>query len=130
MPVIASFFDTDSAATNALDELLNKSEYKDTQTQVISSRSNLADQSMSAFVPGPQAQSPVGLPTNDISPVPVTGNMAPTSLFNDLPSEERGFFEQALKKGGVLALAKVDDDHAGEVRRTFSMHGGRTYEKK
>lgn len=48
------------------------------------------------------------------------------SEYDDIGAEERAWFTQALRGGGTVVFAKVDDDRAAELERFFASYGGRT----
>ena len=126
MAVVAGFFDTDDAATRALDDLMRRPGSEDVHTQVISTRSNFGNDSVLAVAGLPETNT---TPNAVIAPIPLTG-FSNNPLFTALDDDEQEFFHQALKRGGVLALAKVDDAKDDAVRQIFKSHGARVYEQK
>ncbi len=121
MAVVAGFFDSEDAATRAMDALLQSPGFKDVDTQVISSLSDTTNQRFPIAFPfftGGAGGAAGGA-------IPATG----ASFFDQLDDDEAAFFNQALSKGGVLALVNVDDDKADQVQTILMRNGARTYEE-
>jgi hypothetical protein len=130
MAVIAGLFDSEADATRAMDRLLRE-DIHDLDTHVI-------DGGTRGSTGAPNVNIPIipntsgGLSQGGIAP---TGaGAAPVGSFghwlDDMDDVERHFYEDALKEGSTLALAKVPDDAANQVRLIFQTFGARVYDKK
>lgn len=125
MAVVAGLFDSEDAATRALDALLQSPGYEDVETQVLSNFGNTSGNAGGEGVVFPfQTQTTAGYNSSMPGFVPITGN----SMFNELDSEEADFFNRAISKnGGVLAMIKVDNDKVKQVGRLLSDYGAVTH---
>lgn len=127
--IVAGYFDSEDTATRAMDELLNTPEFQNSESEVISTiasgTGNAGD--VGGFVPF-APNTPGGQGNAVIGGVPVTGGGG-RRLLNELGDDEAGYFQAALKNGGVLALVKVEDHLAMRVGRIFNQFGARTYQE-
>ncbi len=122
--VVAGLFDSEVDATKAMDRLLREN-IKDSDTRVIDGSSAARAAQTGANIPiipntsgGPQ-QSGVG---------PAAAGAYFGDWLNDMDRVERHFYEDAVREGSTLALARVPDDQADQVRQLFRTFGARTYE--
>ncbi len=132
MAVVAGLFDSEADATKAMDRLLRE-DIKGLDTHVIDG--------------GARRDASNGMPNVSIPIIPNTsggisqGGIAPGGgpaaaagslgdWLNDMDDVERHFYEDAVKEGSTLALARVPDDKEGQVRLIFQTFGARVYDKK
>jgi hypothetical protein len=125
--VVAGLFDDQVQATQAMDILL-RSHIKDLDTHVIEGQGRYSSQQE-----GPEIVAPF---------VPNTGNNMGTTgaayvpgnrlgdWLNDLDKVERTFYEDGMREGSTLVLARVhDEEDANRVRQLLREHQARTYIK-
>lgn len=116
MATVASLFGSQAEATEALDELA-ETEFADVETRVFEEV-------------GPNPTEP------DVGAIPhlgsgrLSGALDPGvgEWFSDLDDKEAEFFTQRVRSGGVLVMAKVEDERAGALETFLREHGGRTTE--
>lgn len=125
MAVVAALFDSDSDATMAMDKLMHM-HLHDVDTRLFGQREDNTNASPTTVLP---------LVPNTGAQVGQTGGFLPFAgridWLDELDDEaERGFYYEALKEGGILALAKVDDADAPQVRQLFRQSNARTYQEK
>lgn len=128
--IVAGYFDTEDAATRAMDMVLNSPEFRNAESEVISTvargTGNAGDVGVMPVVPNPATS---GQSNTVIGAVPVTGTGG-RRLLSELGDDEANYFQSALKNGGVLALLKVDEHQAMKARQIFNQNGARTYQEK
>jgi hypothetical protein len=133
MAVVVGLFDSEADATKAMDRLLRE-DIQGLDTHVIDG--------------GARGDASTGTPNVTVPLIPNTsggvaqGGVVPGSggaaaggaLFgnwlDDMDDVERHFYQDAVKDGSTLALAKVPDESKGQVRLIFQTFGARVYEKK
>ncbi len=125
--VVAGLFDSEAEATKAMDRLLRE-HIDDLDTRVIDgSASNAANS---------QGEGGVVPLIPNTSGGPQQGGAAPGmagayfgSWLHDMNDVEQHFYQDAVREGSTLALARVSDKDANRVRQMFRSFGARTYEK-
>lgn len=131
MAIVVGYFDTEDAATMAMDRLMNTPGFEKVETRVYShgSSGNEGGTPIAGAFPTNVGGTVVG--NNSMSPIPLTG-WTESDWMGDLDSEERRYFSDAMSSGrGVLAMARVDrEEDIGQVRRLFSQLGARTFADK
>lgn len=126
MAVVAGLFDSEADATAAMDKLM-RMHLHDLDTRVFGQEERAKRDDSNVVLPlvPNTGNGPMGMPGGA---VPFEGN---TGMLNDIrDEEERGFYLEGMKEGATLAVAKVDDHDADQVRQLFRQEGARTYEKK
>lgn len=131
MAIVAGLFDSQVDATEAMDRLL-RMDIEDLDTHVIEP-GQFSDSSEARVVTPivPNTGNPGTGGPGTAMPFMVTpgGPGGAFDWLNDLDEVERVFYQEGLREGATLALAKVDDDHAEHVRQLFREEGARTYIK-
>ncbi len=123
--VVAALFDSEADAGRAMDRL-NRENMKDLDTRVINGSDRSGTQRLSEAVPfipmtsgGPSQQGGVG-------PAVVGDSFG--GWWNDMDEVERNFYEDAMREGSTLALAKVgNEEDARRVQLIFKTFGARTH---
>lgn len=114
MATVASLFGSQAEATEALDALAD-TEFADVDTRVFEEV-------------GPNPAEP------DVGAIPhlassrLSGALDPGvgEWFADLDDETAEFFTQQVRSGGVLLMARVEDERADALESFLQEHGGRT----
>ncbi len=125
--VVAGLFDDQVQATQAMDILL-RSHIKDLDTHVIEGQGRYAsqqeDQNIAApFIPNTGNY----IETGGVAYVP--GNRL-SDWLNDMDDVERTFYEDGMREGSTLVLARVhNEEDANRVRQLLRDHQARTYVK-
>jgi hypothetical protein len=124
--VIAGLFDDQTQATQAMDILL-RSNIKDLDTHVIEGQGRYASQQdapniVAPFVPNTGNN----MGTGGAAYVP--GNQLGGWL-NDMNDVERDFYEEGMREGSTLVLARVPEEEVNRVRQLLRDHQARTYVK-
>jgi hypothetical protein len=124
--VVAGIFDDQTQATEAMDILL-RSQIKDLDTHVIEGQGRYASQQdlpniVAPFVPN------TGNNMGNGNAAYVPGNQLGGWL-NDMADVERDFYEEGMREGSTLVLARVHEDDAEKVRQLLRDHQARTYVK-
>jgi len=131
MAIVAGLFDTQSDATEAMDRLLRMN-IDDLDTHVIEP-GQFSDTSETGMITptAPYAGGPGAGSSGPAGPmfIPVSGMGGSIDWLDNLDEVERVFYQEGLREGATLALAKVDDEHAEQVRQLFRAKGARTYVK-
>lgn len=117
MATVASLFGSQAEVTEALDALA-ETEFADVETRVFEEV-------------GPNPTEP------DVAAVPYlsSGRLSGaldaglTEWFDDLGDKEAEFLTQRVRSGGVLVMAKVEDERAGALETFLREFGGRTAEE-
>ena len=127
--VVAGLFDSEADATQAMDRLLREN-IEDLDTRVINGGARPNTDSPGVVVPIiPNTSGGIAQPGG----LAGMAGVVPGGLFgdwlNDLDNVEQGFYQEALREGSTLALARVDEAHADKVRQLFSMFNARTYKR-
>jgi hypothetical protein len=124
--VVAGLFDSEVDATKAMDRLLRE-DIHDMDTHVIDGGSTANASEPGVVVPlipntsgGPQ-QGGVG---------PAASGAYLGNWLNNMDEVEKRFYQDAVREGSTLALARVPEEHADHVRTIFNTFGGRTYKKE
>ncbi len=129
MAIIAGLFDSEADASKALDRL-SREDLPGVDTRVIngSARTNASNPNITVpIIPntsGGLAETGLGTEAPAVGGIPAFGDW-----LNDMNDVERKFYQDALREGSTLALAKVDEKDAGKVRLIFQTFGARTYKK-
>jgi hypothetical protein len=128
MAVVAGLFDSEADADKAMDRLLREN-IKGLDTRVIngSSKTDTSERGdiRIPFIPntsGGPTQTGVGPGMTAVGPIP-------GDWLGDMDKVEEQFYRDALREGSTLALAKVPDEQANQVRLIFRTFGARTYQK-
>ena len=129
MVVVAGLFDSQSSATEAMDRLLRQ-DIKDLDTHVIEP-GGTSDAGSNVSVPVvPNTGGVIG------ADMRMPGGYAPTggaawgaalTWLDDYDENERVFYQEGLREGATLALARVHDEDVEHVRQLFREAGARTY---
>lgn len=128
--VVAGLFDSEADATKAMDRLLRE-HIDDMDTRVIDGgASNAANsQGEGGVIPLiPNTSAGGGPQQSGIGPAAAGAYFG--SWLNDMNDVEKHFYQDAVKDGSTLALAKVPDQYANRVRQMFRSFGARTYDKE
>jgi len=122
--VVAGLFDSEADATQAMDRLLRE-KIEDLDTRVIngSSRTPTGDTGVAI----PIIPNTSGGPSQQSGMVPGAPGVFFGNWLNDMDDVEQGFYQEAVREGSTLALAKVRDEDADRVRQLFRMFNARTY---
>ncbi len=128
MAVVAGLFDSEADAGKAL-ERLQREGIKDLDTRVINGSARTGDTPGVAIpiIPntsGGTSQAGMGAQAPAVGAAPLFGDW-----MNDVDEVERNFYQDAVREGSSLVMAKVHDEDAGRVSLIFSTFGGRTYKK-
>ncbi len=130
MAIVAGLFDSEVDAGKAIDRL-SRENLPDVDTRVINGSARTGASNPNIAVPiipntsGGPSQTGLGAEAPAVG-----GKAAFGDWMNDMDDVERKFYEDALREGSTLTLAKVGDQDAGKVRLIFQTFGGRTYEKR
>ena len=131
MAVVAALFDSMSAATEAMDDLMTR-HIKDLDTRVVGGKNDNTNDAPSVVVPViPNTGGNFGAPGAGFPIVGAGFTGGQIDMLDDVSDEvERAFYHEGLKEGATLVLANVNDDDADQVRRLLAQHGARTHQKK
>lgn len=127
MAFVAGLFDSDADANAAMDRLLHQ-HIKGLETRVIEPSTGMnasGTENIVPIVPNTGA----GVSQAGFTPLPTGGAAANMGWLNDLEDVERVFYDEGLKEGATLAMAKVRDEDVEHVRQIFRDAGARTYRK-
>lgn len=128
MVVVAGLFDSQSNATEAMDRLLRMN-IEDLDTHVIEHGGMGAEAGTGIpLVPNPGAAfgSDMRAP-GGYGPTGGAAWGAALGWLDDYDEVERAFYQEGYREGATLALAKVHDEDADQVRQLFREAGARTY---
>lgn len=122
MAYVAGLFDSEADATAAMDHLM-RMDLHDLETRVMGPRERKTSSDTDAVVP---------IVPNTGGAYAQPSGMAPAGrdeFLDALDEVERAFYYEGLKEGASLAVAKVDDADAEQVRQVMRIHMARTYTK-
>lgn len=118
---VVSLFDSQAAASQAT-EALSQANFGDVDVEVIDTySSDTADTEQYDYVP--TVDLTVG---SAAAPASAAVSLADPARGLGLSDDEVRFFSRGVERGGVLVVAKVDDEQAPAVRRVLQENGGRT----
>ncbi len=129
MAVVAGLFDSEVDATKAMDRLLRENIH-DLDTQVIdgSAKTNTGTPNVTIpIIPNTSGgPSQGGVASGGAGPA-IVGTFG--HWLDRMDDVERKFYEDAVREGSTLALAKVHDEDEGKVRLIFQTFGARVYDR-
>ncbi len=129
MAIVAGLFDSEADASKAIDRL-SREGLDDLDTRVVNGSARTGNAEPGVVMPiipntsGGPSQAGMGPEGVGVNAAPVLGDW-----MNNMDEVERNFYQDALREGSTLVLAKVHDEDAGRVGLIFSTFGGRTYKK-
>ena len=128
MAIVAGLFNSQMDATEAMDRLLRMN-IEDLDTHVIEPGQNSDSSGAGSVIPiVPNTGNPGSGFPGTAGPLFVPTSRGAGFDWRDKMGEtESVFYQEGLREGATLALAKVDDDHAAHIRQLFRAKGARTY---
>jgi hypothetical protein len=124
MAVVAGLFSSQADATRMMDVILRR-DYKGLDTRVVEGQEttgNTAQGGDALFPVIPTTGTGVGQPGGI-----AWGAGDDATWMSDMRDVERTFYHEGMREGATLALIRVDDDHADEIRDLMRDHGAQMH---